>query len=468
MKTMNLSRRNFLKAAAVSGLATPLYMCAAAPGPSSAPAPKRRVIPANGKLNHACIGVGGMGWGDLKNFKDHPGTQIVALCDVDSERLQKAANEIPGARLYGDWRELLAKEGDKIDSVNVTVPDHSHYLIAIAAIACGKHLYCQKPLCHDVAEIRALTKAAVKMNVVTQLGTQHASSFNDRMAVQMIREGVIGKIKRAYLCSNRPGIEGVRLLGPRPATSEPPPATLNWEIWTGNAPMRPYTPKIYHPGKWRTWLDFGTGWSGDIGCHIFDAVWKALGLTAPKTIFAEVQKSWRDSPARRADTWPQSNHITWVFPGTNMTAANEITLEWFDGEYYPPDDIRRLYNDDLTKYPAESAMFVGEDGALLYHHTGTSPVLLPRDKFPKPKFPQQQPRNHYHHFADACRGGEMCASHFAQTGPMAEAIILGTVAIRAAGWKLDWNSTDMKIRNYPEAERFLRRKYREGWNAVEV
>ncbi|MCX7045923.1 MAG: Gfo/Idh/MocA family oxidoreductase [Candidatus Sumerlaeota bacterium] len=473
MKSLNISRRNFLKAAAVSGLATPLYMCATATGPAPAPvpvpAPKRRVIPADVKLNHACIGVGGMGWGDLQNFKQHSGTQIVALCDVDSNTLAKAAKEIPGARTYSDWRELFEKEGDKIDSVNVTVPDHSHFIIAMAAIARGKHVYCQKPLCHDVAEIRMMTNAAVKMNVVTQLGTQQASGSNDRMAVQMIKEGVIGKIKRAYLCSNRPGAqEAYRLMGPRPAAGGTPPATLNWDVWIGNAPMRPFAPGIYHPTKWRAWQDFGTGWSGDIGCHIFDAVWKALSLTAPKTFFAEVQKSWKDSPARRADTWPQSNHITWIFPGTKMTAGDELTLEWFDGEFYPPDDIRKLYTDDFAKYPAESAMLIGEGGAILMPHGGTSPILLPREKFPKPKYPQLKPRNHYHHFLDACRGGEMCESHFAQTGPMAEAIILGTVAIRVPDTQLQWSAPKLRIPNNAEAERILRRQYREGWKAAEV
>ncbi|CAN5564973.1 hypothetical protein BH23BAC1_BH23BAC1_49650 [soil metagenome] len=156
-----------------------------------------------------------------------------------------------------------------------------------------------------------------------------ASSIGDRIAVQWIKDGVIGKIKHAYLCSNRPqAIETYRLVGPRPIEGQEPPSKLDWDLWIGTAPLRPYAPEIYHPSKWRAWQDFGTGWSGDIGCHIFDAVWKGLGLKAPTSIVAEVQKSWQDSPERRNDTWPQGDHITWIFPGNNLTESSELPLEW--------------------------------------------------------------------------------------------------------------------------------------------
>ena len=224
--------------------------------------------------------------------------------------------------------------------------------------------------------------------------------------------------------------------------------------------MRPYAPGIYHPAIWRTWLDFGTGWSGDIGCHIFDAVWKGMGLTAPKTVVAEVEPSWKDSPVRRADTWPRGNHITWTFPGNALTESDTLTVEWFDGEYYPPEEVRALYS--VEKYPAESAMLIGTEGNLLIPHTQMA-ILLPETTFKDYKKPELPTRNHYHHFVDACLGGEKTESHFAQSGPMTEAILLGTVAIRAAGQKLEWDSKKMKFPNYPEAEQFLKRKYRKGW-----
>jgi len=408
-----------------------------------------------------------MGWNDLQNFLQHNKVQVVALCDVDSSNLDKAAAQAaPGARLYSDWRELLEKEGAKIDSVNVAVPDHMHFPIAYTAIQKGKNVYCQKPLCHDVAEVRALTKAAVKQGVITQLGTQFASSVHERTAVLWLREGLIGKITHAYLCSNRPGaVESYRLKGPRPTLGQPPPPSLKWDLWLGTAPVRPYAPDIYHPTKWRAWQDFGTGWSGDIGCHIFDAVWKGLGLQPALTVEAEVQQSWKESPARRSDNWPQAQHITWTFPGSDRVAGKELELEWFDGDYYPPAHIRKLVSPELKDYPAESSMLIGTEGSLLIP-LGYPPQLLPETKFKDLKRPELPPRNHYHHFVDACLGGENTESHFAQTGPMTESILLGTVAIRMPDQKLDWDSAHMKVENVPEANRYLQRSYRHGWSVT--
>lgn len=424
----------------------------------------RRAFAANERLNHACIGVGGMGGVDLPNFKSHPKLEIVAICDVDSAHLEKAAAMLPNARRYTDWRELLAKEGDKIDSVNVAVPDHMHAPITMSALAAKKHVYCQKPLCHDVAECRAVAAAAKAASVVTQLGTQMASGIGDRMTVQFLRAGVIGMAKRVILCSNRTGaVENYRLKGPRPAQGESPPANLAWDLWLGTAPERPFAPGIYHPVKWRAWQDFGTGWSGDIGCHVFDAVWKGLGLTGPKSIVAEVQKSWEESPERRADNWPQCQHITWMFPGNKLTGGKELTVEWFDGEMLPPADVQKIAG--LEKYPEESAMVIGTEGALLVQ-LGTGPLLFPREKFKDLSRPKLPARNHYHHFVDACLGGEMTESHFGQTGPMAEAILLGTVAIRVPGKLLMWDASAMKIANDSKAEQLLRRTYREGWRVA--
>jgi predicted dehydrogenase len=451
----SLTRREFLLGAAAAAITPPLLMNATA-----------RAAVQNGRLRHASIGVGGMGAGDLKNFMSHGKVDIVALCDVDENNLKKAAALNPNARLYADWRELLEKEAGNIDSVSVTVPDHNHFPIAYSAIKAGKHVYCQKPMCHDVAEVRMLTKAAVKAGVITQLGTQVASTAGDRTAVQWIKDGLIGKVKNVYLCSNRPGaIDTYRLVGPRPSETQEPPASLNWDLWVGSAPMRPYVPGIYHPTKWRAWQDFGTGWSGDIGCHIFDAVWKGLGLKSPKSVVAEVQKSWQDSPERRGDTWPQGDHITWIFPGNKFTASKELTLEWFDGAMYPPEEIRALYS--IDKYPAESAMLVGTEGALLIPHGGT-PVLLPETKFQDKNLKRFESRNHYHHFVDACLGGEKTESHFAQSGPMTEAILLGTVAIRVPGQLLKWDAENMRFPNHPDAERYLSRIYRKGWNIHEA
>ena len=444
--SFSISRRKFLKTTAAGAIAAPLFL--------------ESCVPDDGILQHACIGIGGMGYGDLKQFISHPKVQVVAICDVDSERLKTASELVPEARTYSDWRKLFAKESKNIESVNIAVPDHSHFSIANTAIKKGKHVYCQKPMCHDVAEVRLLTEAAVKKRVITQLGTQHASSANDRAGVQLIKEQAIGKIKNVYLCSNRPSAAQYRLEGPRPALKQEAPSYLNWDLWTGTAPERSYAPEIYHPMKWRTWLDFGTGWSGDIGCHIFDAVWKGLDLKAPKSVIAEVQKSWQNSSERRADTWPQDNHITWMFPGNEYTESEELQIEWFDGEFYPPQEVMDLFPGE--EYPAESAMLVGTEGALLIVHGGGL-ALLPEDKFvdyDKPKFGK---RNHYHHFVDACLGGENTESHFAQSGPMTEAILLGTVAIREPETFLEWDSRNLKFTNNESANKYLSRSYRKGW-----
>jgi predicted dehydrogenase len=446
----DLSRRKFLLTTATAALASPFAFSLTT-----------TAKPTNKKLAHACIGVGGMGGHDLQQFIAHSDVEIVAICDVDQNILDKAGELVPNARKYTDWRELLKKEKKHIDSINVSVPDHNHFIISYEALKKGKHVYCQKPMCHDVAEIRELTQAAAKAGVVTQLGTQHASGEGDRIAVELIKKGTIGKIKNVYLCSNRPGAtEAYRYKGPRPAQGQAPPAQLNWDLWIGTAPMRPYSPEIYHPAKWRAWQDFGTGWSGDIGCHIFDAVWKGLDLQSPVSVKARVQQSWQDSPERRADTWPQSNHITWMFPGNEMTEKSELQVEWFDGQFYPPEEVRALFS--IEDYPAESAMLVGTEGALLIPHT-QMPVLLPESKFKEAQFPALSPRNHYHHFLDACLAGEKTESDFAQAGPMTEAIILGTVALREPDRVLEWDSDQMKIPNYPQAEKYLRRDYRKGW-----
>ena len=402
-----------------------------------------------------------MGWSDLNKFKEHPNVKIVAICDVDADNLKKASELLPDARTYTDWRELLKKEGNRIESVNVTVPDHNHFPVAYTAIQMGKHVYCQKPMCHDVAEVRVLTEAAIKAGVITQLGTQVAASIGDRTGVQLIKEGAIGKIKHAYLCSNRPSAIDYRLPGPRPSVGQEPPSTLNWDLWIGTAPLRPYVPEIYHTMKWRAWQDFGTGWSGDIGCHIFDAVWKGIGLKPPLSVVAEVQRSWQETPARRSDNWPQGDHITWMFPGNELTESDVSPVECFDGEFYPPQEIQDLFTGG--EYPAESAMLVGTEGALLIPHGGTT-VLLPESKYENYRLPEFEAGNHYQNFIVACLGGPTTESHFAQTGPMTEAILLGTVAIREPDKLLKWDSVNMKFPDYPEANKYISRVYREGWS----
>jgi hypothetical protein len=269
---------------------------------------------------------------------------------------------------------------------------------------------------------------------------------------------VIGKIEHVYLCSNREAPNRVK--GPRPPQGAAPPPYLKWDLWLGTAPLRPYVPDIYHPAKWRGWQDFGTSWCADMGCHILDAAWRSLRLKAPTTVTADVEESWRNSPERRADNWPQSEHVTWVFPGNELIEGPGLTVEWFDGAMLPPPEARDHYHGD--KYPLEAALLVGTEGALL-QNVGAGPLLLPAEKFKNYPRPKLSPRNHYHHFVDACLGGEKTESSFAQTGPMTETILLGSVAIRCFGQKLTWDAAAMRLPGSPDAERYLRRRYRQGW-----
>lgn len=457
---MQMQRRVFLKTAALA--ATGYFT-----GCRSA---KPLGIAQNSKLNHACIGVGGMGAADISNIKTHARTRIVALCDVDKDRLAKAVKELPGARAYTDWREMLAKEGDRIDSVNIAVPDHNHTIIAVNAMRAGKHVYCQKPLCHEIAECRLLRDTSQRMNVVTQLGVQHSAGIGDRMAVQMLKDGVIGTVEHVYLFSNRKGVSRIRVA--RPAKGDPVPASLEWDLWLGTAPDRPYAEKIYHPLLWRIWQDFGSGWIGDIGCHLHSAVWKGLGLTAPLSVKAEVQESWKQDSASFKDTWPQGAHIVWIYPGNKASGGRPLTVQWFDGMYgeaapnlLPPPELQELAKRvGLERLPDEGAVVAGSEGWMILPHASAPRLVLKNEQAAKPPKPVLPPwPNHYHEFLDGCAEGRRTSADFGAIAPMMEAVLLGNVAERLPDTLLGWAPRRMRITNSAEANRLLRRKYRHGW-----
>ena len=455
-----VNRRAFL---ATSALATAGFF-------SGCAASRPRGISPNSKLCHACIGVGGMGGADISNFKTHPRTQIVALCDVDRDRLAKAAREFPGARTYTDWRELLAKEGGRVDSVNVAVPDHNHTIIATNAMRAGKHVYCQKPLCHEIEECRLLRDTAKEMGVVTQLGVQHSAGVGDRMAVAMCQGNAVGTVEHIYLFSNRKGIS--RIEATRPEKADPVPANLDWDLWLGTAPFRPYAEKIYHPLLWRIWRDFGSGWIGDIGCHLHSAVWKGLGLTAPLTVKAEVQETWKNTPARFKDTWPLGAHITWIYPGNAKTGGRPLPVDWYDGftgvsaaSLLPPPEIQALAKQvGLERLPEEGSVVEGSEGWLLLPHTNAPRFIPKRPDAAKPAKPVLPPwPSHYHEFLNGCAEGKRTSADFSRVVPMVEAILLGNVAERVPDTTLAWEPGAMRITNHETANGFLRRSYRKGW-----
>ena len=455
------SRRQFLQTAAIGGFVAPFLLSCRTARPARA---------ANGKLNHACIGVGGTGWGDLLELAKDPRVEIVAMCDVDANTLASAAGLLTGARQYSDWRELLRKEGNQVDSVSISVPDHMHFAIAWSAIQLGKHVYCQAPLCHDVAEVRALSNAALARNVVTQVGNGTDFSANEPQALRWLEEGRIGKVTHAYLCSNGSAARDVtlRLRGPRPAVTQLPPPSLRWDLWLGTAPARPYAPEVYHPKRWRSWQDFGTGWLGEAGGQLFSAFWKWLELQSPLTIRAEVQDSWRNSIERLRDTWPQSCHVSWLFPANNKVLGQELLLEWFDGEFTPSEQVRKIISPDPAAFPAECALLIGTEGSLLI-----PPAVLPPRLFPAAKFKNVQPqstpttRNSIQEFVAACFGRPRTGSSFDQVAPQTEAMLLGTAAVRLPDKNLEWDSARLCFKNEPQASGFLRRSYRDGWHMAQ-
>ncbi len=454
-KQNTITRRQFVKAAGTTAAAFSIV-------PRNVLGGQGNIAPSE-MINHASIGAGGMGTGDLVNIQNHKRAQIVAICDVDKIAQDRLGLRAPAARKYTDWREMFAIEGDKIDSVNVTVPDHMHSVITIAALEAGKHVYCQKPLCHDVAECRAVATAAKKSGKVTQLGNHAASGFGDQMAVQYLRNGVLGRIKKIVACSNRPGIEHLRPEGPRPDKTDAVPDTLDWNLWLSTAPERPFVKGVYHPGVWRGWQDFGTSWLGDIGCHVFDFWWKGLDMTAPKSVIAKVQQSWLDSPKRRADNWPQSQHITWTFDGNKASGGKEFTVEWFDGSMKPSEEYQVLAKAaGFKSFTHEGAMVIGEKGAMMVPNA-SMPRFSPSAKFKGIARPKTVKRDHYQQYVDACVGNGKTTTFFEQTGPMTECILLGTVAARVPNTKLEWDPQKMDITNVPEARKYLSRTYRKGW-----
>jgi hypothetical protein len=294
------------------------------------------------------------------------------------------------------------------------------------------------------------------------MGTQLASGLPDRMAVELIQGGAIGKVKRVYMWSNKPP-ENLRRVAPRPEGSDPVPETLDWNEWIGTAPMRPYVKLIYHPILWRAWQDFGTGWLGDMGCHIMDSSYRSLKLAAPISVEAQVEPEWAADAARRADTWPTWEIVDYVYPGTELTAEKTIRLTWSDGDHYPPEEVRQHM--DGQPYPEQGTLYIGEQGALLLPlPCEDRPQLFPEEKFKDYPRPELQPRSHYVDWIDACRTGGSTRSGFDYAGPLAEAVLLGTVAVRCPGERLDWDAANMKFPNQPEADRFLRRTYRDGWH----
>ena len=433
-----VSRRHFLSTTA-AGLA-------AAPWVTSGV----RAASPNGKLRHASIGVGGMGAGDLGSFSGHPMLEVVALCDVDANHLDGARKRFPNATCYKDWRDLLEKEGDRIDSVNVSTPDHLHGSVGLAAMSLGKHLYGQKPLAHNLFECRQMMMRAREKKVVTQMGIQVSAGANERLAVALIRQGAIGKVKEVHSWSGKKWGD----INPVPDRKDEVPKEFDWDLWLGPAAERPFIKGYYHPGEWRRRRDFGTGTLGDMGCHMFSAWFRALELAAP------IQVCSKGPAPLNATNWSINALVEYTFKGTAHTAGETVKVTWYDGDSKPPAEVVAAAGGRLSM---EGSVFLGSDGVMLFPHGGT-PLLLPKEKYKDFKMPQVQAVDHYKEFVDCClKGDRQPGANFDIAGPLTEAVLLGCLASPFPGEVLHWDAAALKVSNHAVADKLVRRDYRKGW-----
>jgi predicted dehydrogenase len=441
-----LNRRRFLQ-----------YSMFAAGGTALGAPAILRAADVGNKLNIGVIGAGGKGTADSGGVS---GENIVALCDVDEKTLQAAAKKYPGAKLYRDYRKMLAEQKD-IEAVTVSTPDHHHFFASMMAIKTGRHVYCQKPLTHSIWEARALTQAAAKAKVATQMGNQGHSGDGNRALCEIIWAGTIGAVREVHCWTNRPiwpqGLD-------RPAGSDPVPENLDWDLWIGPAPMRPFKAAepgakrggFYHPFAWRGWWDFGAGALGDMGCHVMDGAYWALKLGHATSV--EVVEASDHKP----ECAPNACVLKYEFPARGEMPP--VTLYWHDGGKLPP---RPEEMDPSEKFEQSGSLFIGEKGKMLTGTYGEKPRLLPLSRMadfvlPAKTIPRVIQNNPYLDWIQACKGGTAACSNFSVAGPFTEAVLLGNVALRA-GRKIIWDGPKMKAKNAPETAKLIHRDYRAGW-----
>ncbi len=405
-------------------------------------------VSPNGKLQIAQVGVGGRGKGNMSALTRLPNVEMVGLCDVDSQFLAAASAELPRAKTFADYRKLFDAMGDLIDAVLVSTPDHMHAPISSLAMSMGKHVYCEKPLAHNVAENRELRLLAEENDLVTQLGIQVSATIGQRMTVEYIQSGLIGKVSEVHVWSNKKWGTDELL----PVESTPAPDRLNWGLWLGVAEERLYRDEIFHPGQWRRLLDFGTGTLGDMGVHIFDTPYRALELGAPKSVVSVCREP-------NGYSHPMSVQAEYIFPFTNYTTKS-LKWVWYDGDSAPPKRIPGFNEDGSIELPNQGCVMIGEKGALMMPHL-SGPQTFPKELIRSVPRPDLEPIDHHGQWVDACLGKGKTGSPFSFGGPLCEALQLGVIASRFPGRRLSWNANSMKIGNSREANKYLSREYRE-------
>lgn len=435
------SRRSFLASSAVA-VAAPGFL---------------RARGANEKLNIAIIGCGGRGAANLGGVASE---NIVALCDVDATAVGRAAEKYPKAAKFSDFRQLFDKAAKTFDAVVVSTCEHTHAFATLRALQSGKHVYCEKPLTHNIAEARIIREAAAKTKLATQMGTQIHAGDNYRRVVELVQSGAIGPVREVHVWVGRAwGLQSAEdakankdivHVTERPKDDVRPPATLDWDLWLGPAPERPFNP-VYVPGpKWYRWWDFGNGTMSDLGSHWNDLPFWALKLKAPTAVEAF-------GPKAHPEIAPASMQAVYEFPARADLCAVKMT--WHQGSYRPPQWK------DIPQY-GSGVLFVGDKGMLLSDYS--KHVLLPEKQFadfkrPEPTIPKS--RGHYAEWIHACKTGEPTTCNFEYAGWLTESNHLGNVAFRA-GKRLEWDAIKMKATNCPDADAFIGREYRKGWKLV--
>ncbi len=433
--TKRISRRHFLGATGTAVAAFTIVPRHVLGGPGHT-APSER-------LNVAAIGAGGRGAGDINAVAEH--ANIVALCDVDDKQAAKTFAKYPNAKKYRDFRRMLTEMDKQIDAVIVATPDHIHAVAAMTAMKMGKHVYVEKPLTHSIYEARMLTEAARKYGVATQMGNQGHSGESIRLVCEWIWDGAIGPVREVHVWTDRPiwpqGID-------RPEETPPTPATLDWDLWLGPAPDRAYNP-AYLPFVWRGWWDFGTGALGDMGCHHIDAVFWALKLGPPTSVQAI-------STPVNDETAPLVSKIDYEFGARGDMPP--VKMSWYDGTLKP---AKPQQLEAARKLDSNGALLVGDRGMLMTN----GPRLIPEEKMRDYKRPDKtipRVKSHHKNWLDACKGGLPAGTNFDYAGPLTEIVLLGNIAVRT-GKRIEWDAKNMKVTNIGEANKYVRREYRRGW-----
>jgi predicted dehydrogenase len=436
----NLSRRTFIGAAS-SALAAATIVPRHVLG--------RGETPPSDKLNIAGVGIGGRGGGDIHEVASE---NIVALCDVDQKYAGPLFKEFPKATRHVDFRRMLDAQKD-IDAVVVGTPDHLHAAVTLMAIGLGKHVYCEKPLTHSVYEARKVWVAAKASKVATQMGNQGQASEGARQIMEMILDGTIGNVREVHAWSNRlPDISDRGI--PRPEETPPVPETLNWDLWLGPSPARPYHP-CYHPFSWRGWWDFGTGVLGDIGCHELSTIFKTLKLGHPVSVEA-CSTNWQRPKEVSAETAPLASITHYRFAASERHGP--LSIFWYDGGMRPPRPEELA--PDVPFAVDDGVLYVGDKGKMLNGRL-IPEAWMKEYKMPAPKLPRSP--GHHKEWLLACKGGPAAGSNFVDhAAHLAEVVLLGNIAIRMNA-KLDWDPVNMKFPNCPEAEKYINPPYREGW-----